>query len=81
MNTVGARGVKWDGDILTIELSDARSVAVDVSRVEWLGWLRAADKKTRRAFQIEEPDGFAIYWPDLDDGIEILHLLTASPVG
>jgi hypothetical protein len=45
------------------------------------GLAPAADKKTRRAFQIEEPDGFAIYWPDLDDGIEVAHLLTSAPVG
>jgi len=27
-----------------------------------------------------EPGGFAIYWNDLDDGIEICHLLGMQPV-
>ena len=27
-----------------------------------------------------EPGGFAIYWPDLDDGIEVCHLLTNAPI-
>jgi hypothetical protein len=56
-------------------------VTVDVSRVDWLGWLHAADNRTRQAFEIEEPGALAIYWPDLDDGIEIAHLLTPAPVG
>jgi hypothetical protein len=25
-----------------------------------------------------EPRGFAIYWPDLDDGIEVAHLLSGQ---
>jgi hypothetical protein len=79
--TVGARAATWRGDVLTIELTDARSVAVDVSRVAWLGWLRAADARMRRRVEIEEPGGFALYWPELDDGIEIAHLLGPAPVG
>ncbi|NJN68185.1 MAG: DUF2442 domain-containing protein [Chloroflexaceae bacterium] len=27
-----------------------------------------------------EPGGYAIYWEDLDDGIEIRHLLSTKPL-
>jgi len=27
-----------------------------------------------------EPGGYAIYWPDLDDGIEVCHLLDMQPL-
>ncbi len=81
MPEVGARRLGWDGDLLTIELTDARQVTVDISRVPWLAWLREASTAARARYEIEEPDGFAIYWPDLDDGIEVTHLLTPAPVG
>lgn len=27
-----------------------------------------------------EPDGYAIYWEDLDDGIEVCHILAVQPL-
>ncbi|MGH2610255.1 MAG: DUF2442 domain-containing protein [Tepidiformaceae bacterium] len=79
--TVGAESVSIEGDVLTVVLTDARQVVVDITRVSWLQWLLRADPSARSRYEIEEPDGFAIYWPDLDDGIEVAHLLTPAPVG
>ncbi|MEX0784547.1 MAG: DUF2442 domain-containing protein [Dehalococcoidia bacterium] len=78
---VGAKSVSLEGDLLTVVLTDARQVVVDIARVSWLQWLRRADSRARSHYEIEEPGGFAIYWPDLDDGIEVAHLLTPAPVG
>lgn len=79
--TVGAAAVWLDGDLLTLVLTDARRLTVDISRVPWLKWLRDAPAPARAHYAIEQPGGFAIYWPDLDDGIEVAHLLTPFPVG
>jgi hypothetical protein len=27
-----------------------------------------------------EPDGYAVYWEELDDGIEVQHILEAQPI-
>jgi hypothetical protein len=33
----------------------------------------------RQRWQVE-PGGFAVYWPELDDGIEVEHLLSLQPL-
>jgi hypothetical protein len=47
--------------------------------VPWLKWLAKATPKQRANWTIE-PGGFAIYWSDLDDGIEVCHLLDSMPL-
>ena len=42
-------------------------------------WLRDATPEQRANWSIE-PRGFAIYWEDLDDGIELSHLLSMQPI-
>ncbi len=78
-NEVGAEGVSFTGDDLVVSLTDGRVVHVPLDRVPWLGWLRTATPEQRSQWSIE-PAGFAIYWDDLDDGIEVRHLLALAPL-
>lgn len=71
---VGAVDVRFVDDVLCVELSDRREISVPMEHVSWLRWLSKATLEQRANWSIE-PRGFAIYWNDLDDGVEIGHLL------
>lgn len=71
--------VHFDGDWLSIVLSDDRRVSVPMSRIPWLNWLAKATAQQQAKWSIE-PSGFAVYWNDLDDGIEVKHLLDLAPL-
>jgi len=77
---VRTAGVRFVGDLLIVQLSDGRELSVPLDRGGWLKWLRGATPEQRANWSIE-PRGFAIYWEDLDDGIELSHLLTVITVG
>jgi hypothetical protein len=72
--TVRAREVSFAGDRLCIELSDGRELSVPYKKIPWLKWLAKATPKQRADWSLE-PGGYAIYWEQLDDGVEICHLL------
>jgi hypothetical protein len=72
-----AAGVEFAGDTLIVSLDDGRELRVPLERAPWLGWLRAAGPEQRARWTLE-PRGFAVYWPDLDDGVEVRHLLSLS---
>ena len=72
---VAARSVRFVDNVLYISLSDGREISVPIDQIEWLEWLAKATPEQRANWSLE-PGGFAIYWEDLDDGIEICHLLT-----
>lgn len=76
---VRAIDVCFVGTILYINLSDDREISIPIDRVPWLDWLRKATPEQRANWSIE-PGGFAIYWEDLDDGIEVCHLLGMQPL-
>jgi len=76
---VHASGVRFVGDTLYVSLNDGREIGVPTDRVEWLKWLARATSEQRAKWSIE-PGGFAIYWEELDDGIEICHLLGMQPL-
>jgi len=76
---VGATDVRFIGNVLLVSLSDGREISVPMERVEWLNWLIKATPAQRTKWSIE-PNGFAIYWEELDDGIEITHLLEMQPL-
>jgi hypothetical protein len=76
---VGATDVRFIGNVLLVSLSDGREISVPMERVEWLNWLVKATPAQRAKWSIE-PNGFAIYWEELDDGIEITHLLEMQPL-
>lgn len=71
---VAATSVRFVDDILFVSLSDGREISLPLGRVEWLAWLAKASHQQRSKWSIE-PGGFAIYWEELDDGIEVRHLL------
>ncbi|MBA4179278.1 MAG: DUF2442 domain-containing protein [Anaerolinea sp.] len=71
--------VRFDGNRLVLGPDDGREISVDMERVSWLRWLREADASARANWALE-PGGYAVYWPDLDDGVEVRHLLAGSLV-
>ena len=71
---VQAVGARFEGDTLQVELTDGRLISLPLQRFSWLGWLASATPQQRNHWHLE-PGGFALYWDDLDDGIEIRHLL------
>jgi len=71
---VKATDVRFNDKILCVSLSDGREVRLPIERIEWLHWLAKATPEQRKKWSIE-PGGFAIYWDDLDDGVEVCHLL------
>ena len=72
--TVSAEDVRFTGERLIVELSDGRELSVPYKKIPWLRWLAKATPKQRAAWSLE-PGGYAIYWEQLDDGIEICRLL------
>jgi hypothetical protein len=79
IDQVRATGVRFSGTQLHISLSDGREIIVPTEKIEWLKWLARATPRQRANWSLE-PGGFAIYWDDLDDGVEICHLLGMEPV-
>lgn len=76
---VRAVNVRFHGKTLYVLLSDGREISLPMDRVEWLRWLANATPEQRAKWSIE-PGGFAIYWEELDDGIEVAHLLSMQPI-
>ncbi|MFH1564083.1 MAG: DUF2442 domain-containing protein [Nitrospirota bacterium] len=76
---VSVTNVHFIDNVLCVSLNDGRNISVAIDHVSWLDWLTKATP-TQRAKWSLEPGGFAIYWDELDDGIEVDHLLRMSPV-
>ena len=76
---VRAESVRFANGVLHVRLDDGREVSLPLHEVSWLKWLAKATAKQRANWSVE-PGGFAIYWPDLDDGIEVGHLLDSAPL-
>ena len=49
------------------------------NRIEWLRWLYEATPEQCANWSLE-PGGYAVYWDDLDDGVEVCHLLALEPL-
>ena len=77
---VRAKGARFDGNLLYITLSDEREISLPIHQMSWLKWLANATPEQRAKWTLE-PGGFAIYWEELDDGIEISHLLSMQVLG
>ena len=71
--------VRFVDDTLCITLDDGREICLSISNFDWLDWLADATPEQQANWTIE-PGGFAVYWEDLDDGIEIKHLLNIQPL-
>ena len=76
---VRAKSVRFTGKAIRVRFDDGREVSLPFNEVPWLKWLAKATPKQRANWTIE-PGGFAIYWPDLDDGVEVCHLLDSMPL-
>lgn len=76
---VRAKNVRFASNLMHVSLSDGREITLRLNQFAWLKWLAKATPKQRANWSIE-PGGFAIYWNDLDDGIEICHLLGLEPL-
>ncbi len=50
-----------------------------MDRIDWLAWLANATPEQKANWSFE-PGGYAIYWDDLDDGVEVCHILTTEPL-
>jgi hypothetical protein len=75
---VRAKNARVTWNILHVGLDDGREISVPLTEVPWLRWLANATPEQRANWSLE-PGGFAIYWPELDDGIEVCHLLNSQP--
>jgi len=71
---VRAVDVYFFGNVLSISLNDGREIRIPFNQISWLDWLAKATPEQQSNWSIE-PNGFAIYWEDLDDGLEICHVL------
>jgi hypothetical protein len=69
--SVTATGVRFTDSMVYVALSDGREIGVPLSR---FSWLEQASPKQRARWSVE-PHGYAVWWDDLDDGIEVCHLL------
>jgi len=76
---VAATKVRFEKNIMYVSLSDGREVSLPIDRIEWLAWLAKATAEQREKWSLE-PRGYAIYWEELDDGIEVGHILTMEPL-
>lgn len=76
---VAAAGVRFEGDVLHVILTDGRDIGVPLDRIPWLAWLLRATPEQRQGWSLQ-PRGFAVYWDELDDGVEVEHLLALQPL-
>jgi hypothetical protein len=73
---VAAVGVRLSAERLYVELSDGREIGVPLAHYAFLA---QASPEALANWQLE-PRGFAVYWPDLGDGLEVQHLLDPHPL-
>ena len=74
---LAATNVEITREVLRIELRDGRVIVTRLANIPWLRWLREASDEPRSHWSLE-PGGSAVYWEDLDDGVEVRHLLALS---
>ena len=65
--------IQFNENILTIYIDNNSAYEVDLSAHSWLSWLHYASPEQRKKWNIE-PAGYAVYWDELDDGLELEHL-------
>jgi hypothetical protein len=68
---VSAVAVRLTSDRVYSELSAGREIGVPLAHY---AFLRQASPEALANWTLE-PHGFAVYWPDLSDGLEVRHLL------
>ena len=76
---VQATAVRFFQDMLVLELSDGRQIWLPLAKIHWLRWLAQATPEQRNRWEIL-PQGFGVYWQELDDGFEVEHALSLAPL-
>ncbi|MBX2999129.1 MAG: DUF2442 domain-containing protein [Caldilineaceae bacterium] len=71
--------VRFEGEMLFIDLTDERQIGLPFTKIRWLAWLANATSAQRSNWSIE-PYGYAVWWEDLDDGFELAHALSLRPL-
>lgn len=71
--------VAFAEETLIIRLNDGRALHLEMSHYPWLGWLWQASSEQRSQWIIV-PSGGGVWWPELDEGIELQHLLDLQPL-
>lgn len=79
MKLVRVMNVSFAGETLIIRLNDGRAILLDMPQYSWLRWLLDATPEERSAWEIV-PSGGGVWWPELDDGIELQPLLDMQPL-
>ncbi len=82
MGTLPAEAVKlvqiasvaFVDDMLALRLSDGRILQLDMRQHSWLRWLLEATPEQRELWEIV-PSGGGVWWPELDEGVELQPLL------
>lgn len=62
------------GDTLVLQSSDGRKLELQLADYSWLEWLLEATPEQRQRWEIV-PSGGGVWWPELDDGVELQPLL------
>jgi len=73
-----AVAVSFGENAVHIRLNTGQTIVLDLN-LPWLRWLSNASPEQRNHWSIE-PHGVAVYWEDLDDGIEVCHALEAQSI-
>lgn len=77
---VYAVDVRFTEQMLYVVLNDGREIGLPFYKLHWLSWLAQATPEQRLKWHIE-PRGYAVYWEELDDGLEVAHILSLQVVG
>ena len=59
-----------------LTLTDGRAIHLDMTKFPWLTWLLRANSEQRSRWEIL-PSGGGVWWPELDEGIELQPLMDA----
>ncbi len=65
--------VKIEGGMVWVELRDGRMIG---NPLVWHPWLAEATPEERATVEM---DAFSVYWPDLDEGLDIEGMLRGIP--
>ena len=76
--TVGIISVRLGNERVSFTLDDGREISLSLE-AKHMDWLKRATPEQRLNWRILGPDGWAVEWPDLDEGIEVEHLLLRHP--
>jgi hypothetical protein len=69
------RSVQIDGERLTVDLMDGRSISVPLA---WYPRLMEATAEQRRHYEIAG-GGYGLHWPDVDEDLSTEGLLRGAP--